>query len=273
MGKTPFCLIFAAAAVILASCAGGEPAVPDVKKLEAQRAAIEDKICALNEKIELAKEERKKFANLAELMSGEKPPSAPAIETDDEKRLKEEQAKLREVMDQLSEVYHSYKETSEEQERTMRFAEAKRLCAGNLDAGAEDLRAMRLSLSSFRSSDPQYQEAQRLLSYLDGKLEAKDRETKKKSEDVQKKRFEAETASLSERGKKIKREHPDWTVEECDLISCGKIQTGMIEEQVRVALGAPFEVKNTGSRSKWIYGENSFACVYFEEGVCVMIQQ
>jgi hypothetical protein len=257
--------------------------MPDVKGLEEERAKIEERIKTLSNKLHLARQMQKRTLNIDSVMNqmpGENPASQAAARTEDiinempeARQLKEEEAKLSVVINQLSEINLLLQEKAKSEERKKKFSEAKKLFANSLDATYEELLAIKNALVSFKLTEPQYQEAQKLLAYVNDKIEMKSKKLERKKKAIENERFEIETSALNDHGKRLKREHPNWSVEECDLISKGKIKTGMVEEQVRLALGEPYAIKANSARSKWILRENSTACVYFEGGVCVAIQQ
>jgi hypothetical protein len=256
--------------------------LPDARKLEEEKVRIEERISQLSKKLSMMKYQHKRTINLDGVMghmTGEIQQTQDTAveeliaELPEAKQLKEEEARLATVMNQLAEISRLNNKLLSSEERMKSFSEARRLFINNLDATNEELVVIKGALESFKSTEDEYLEAQKLLVFINEKIALKSKKIKRKNQAVENERFEAETASLDDKGKRLKREHPGWTTEECDLISKGKIKTGMIEEQVRAALGEPFSIKANSARSKWILRENSTACVYFEGGVCVAIQQ
>ncbi|TAL16124.1 hypothetical protein EPN96_10960 [bacterium] len=257
--------------------------LPDTRKLEEEKVRIEERISQLSKKLALIKQQQKRTVNIDGVMtqiSGERPPEQETAAIDDlvsempeAKQLKEEEARLEIVMNQMAEIRQLHNKKTRFEERAIRFSQARQFLKNNLDATNEELVAIKNSLESFKTTEDEYQEVQKLLVFINEKIAVKSKKIDRKNQAIERERFEAETASLDDKGKRLKKEHPNWSVEECDLISKGKIKTGMLEEQVKVALGEPFEIKRTSTRSKWILRKNSTACLYFEEGICVAIQQ
>lgn len=135
-------------------------------------------------------------------------------------------------------------------------------------------------LISIDSSAPDYSEARRLLPQVAKKrdeiIEKRLEEKRKQDKIEEQKQFERETAGLNAKGKRLKQKHPEWSIEECDLISRGKITIGMTKEQVRAAWGRPYTVNTTtaayGTHEQWVMHEMGSSYVYFEDGICTAIQ-
>lgn len=101
-------------------------------------------------------------------------------------------------------------------------------------------------------------------------------ENRKKEALEKKRQFEAETANLSAKGKRLKAKYPDWSVEDCDTISKRRIRIGMTTEQVAAAWGRPYRINRshfpTGLHEQWVMDEMGPNYVYFENGICTSFQ-
>lgn len=97
---------------------------------------------------------------------------------------------------------------------------------------------------------------------------------KEKAKEAQK---ESNRLPLTEKGKKIKNKHPDWSNRICNVIASRQIEIGMTNEQVRVSWGNPYKINTTtssnGDREQWVYGEIHSDYVYFENGIMTVLQQ
>lgn len=75
---------------------------------------------------------------------------------------------------------------------------------------------------------------------------------------------------------KLCAKHPDWTDDQCELISGKRIAIGMDSEQVRTAWGKPHRVNRTfyGTRTheQWVMSSGGGSYVYFENGIVTSIQ-
>ena len=73
---------------------------------------------------------------------------------------------------------------------------------------------------------------------------------------------------------KIFKLHPDWSKENCVLISQHQVQIGMIREMCIMAWGRPTDInRSTGSwgvHEQWVYNSKSF--LYLENGILTSLQ-
>jgi hypothetical protein len=86
-----------------------------------------------------------------------------------------------------------------------------------------------------------------------------------------------ENQALTEKGKKIKAKHADWTNEICNTIGDKKIYAGMTAEQVKTAWGKPYKINTTiiGDREheQWVMHKYGSDYVYFDNGIMTSLQQ
>jgi len=86
-----------------------------------------------------------------------------------------------------------------------------------------------------------------------------------------------ENEALTEKGKKIKVKHPQWTNEICNTIAAKKIYVGMTADQVRAAWGKPYKINTTiignTEHERWVMHEYGSTYVYFDNGVMTSLQQ
>jgi len=85
-----------------------------------------------------------------------------------------------------------------------------------------------------------------------------------------------ENQALTEKGKKIKAKHADWTNEICNTIGDKKIYAGMTAEQVKTAWGKPYKINTTiiGDREheQWVMHKYGSDYVYFDNGIMTSLQ-
>lgn len=88
--------------------------------------------------------------------------------------------------------------------------------------------------------------------------------------------YSASSKSLTKAGKRVRKNHPNWDDETCNVIGSGKINIGMTKEQVRAAWGRPYKVNQTinanGTSEQWVMRESGGSYVYFEGDTCTTIQ-
>lgn len=160
------------------------------------------------------------------------------------------------------------------------LSKAKSLLAKAPNLSDEEWLSLNNHLTSIDSSTPEYTEASNLLPPVAQKRDAiikKRLEEKRNQEKIEEKnRFDQETAGLNAKGKRLKKKHPEWSIEDCDTISKNRIQIGMDEEQVKAAWGRPYRVNTTttayGTHEQWVMHEMGSTYVYFENGICTSIQ-
>jgi len=86
--------------------------------------------------------------------------------------------------------------------------------------------------------------------------------------------YEAHLLELrQERFEVIRKNHPSWTIEDCELITDKKIRLGMTDEMVRLSWGRPSDINRSvgvwGVHEQWIYriGEYTRNYLYFRNGI------
>lgn len=83
---------------------------------------------------------------------------------------------------------------------------------------------------------------------------------------------------LTEKGKKIKAKHQDWSNDVCNTIAEKKIRVGMTDAQVRASWGKPYKINSTvntyGTSEQWVMSDGGGSdYVYFDNGVMTSLQQ
>lgn len=83
---------------------------------------------------------------------------------------------------------------------------------------------------------------------------------------------------LTEKGKKVKQKHPDWSNRVSNSVGDKKIFIGMTDHQVIAAWGPPHKVNTTtgtyGSHEQWVMHDSPDSdYVYFQNGILTSIQQ
>lgn len=160
------------------------------------------------------------------------------------------------------------------------LAKAKILLAKAPNLSDEEWLSVNNQLTAIDSEASDYTEARKLLPPVAKKrdeiIEKRLKEQRKQEQIEAQEQLERETAGLSVKGKRLKMKHPEWSIEECDLISRGRIRIGMTKEQVRAAWGRPYRVNTTtaayGTHEQWVMHEMGSSYVYFEDGICTAIQ-
>ena len=86
-----------------------------------------------------------------------------------------------------------------------------------------------------------------------------------------------ENVALTEKGKKVKTKHPDWTNEICNTVADKKIYAGMTADQVKAAWGKPYKINSTitgnTEHEQWVMHEYGNDYVYFDNGIMTSLQQ
>lgn len=87
-----------------------------------------------------------------------------------------------------------------------------------------------------------------------------------------------DATQLTEKGKKIKAKHPQWSNEICNVIGEKRIRIGMTAEQVIAAWGKPHKINTTvgswGKHEQWVvHASIDSDYLYFENGKLTSIQQ
>lgn len=94
---------------------------------------------------------------------------------------------------------------------------------------------------------------------------------------AQEQKAKIENAPLTEKGKKIKTKHPDWTNEICNTVADKKIYAGMTADQVKAAWGKPYKINSTITgnieHEQWVMHEYGNDYVYFDNGIMTSLQQ
>lgn len=160
------------------------------------------------------------------------------------------------------------------------LAQAKLLLAKAPNLSDDQWLNLNNHLAAIDSNAPDYAEARKLLPPVAKKrdeiVEKRLIEKRKQEKIEEKKRLEQEIAGLNAKGKRLKQKHPEWSVDECDTISKGKINIGMTKEQVAAAWGRPYHINKThnayGTHEQWVMHEMGSSYVYFEDGICTAIQ-
>jgi hypothetical protein len=83
---------------------------------------------------------------------------------------------------------------------------------------------------------------------------------------------------LSKKGKNIKKVHPDWNNDDCNVIAEKKVRIGMRRDQVIAAWGKPYQVNETkgswGIHEQWVMSDSMYSdYLYFENGILTSMQQ
>jgi hypothetical protein len=84
--------------------------------------------------------------------------------------------------------------------------------------------------------------------------------------------------SLTKSAIKIKKNHPDWPNDICNIIGDKKISIGMTSTQVKAAWGRPYKINTTdtayGTREQWVMSDSyNSSYLYFDNGILKSIQQ
>ncbi len=101
-------------------------------------------------------------------------------------------------------------------------------------------------------------------------------ELKKRKAEEETELKEAEKA-LTPKAKRIRSKHPEWSIDDCEMIAKGEIRVGMTADKVIAAWGKPYQVNKTttdnGIHEQWVMNSGlPSSYVYFENGVCTTIQ-
>lgn len=157
---------------------------------------------------------------------------------------------------------------------------AKKILANNTNIADSDYVSAKELLGKVDPQSKEYPEAQSLQQSISGKIDAinkKQEENKKKQELLEKKqRLNIRLYGLNAIGKRLAIKHPDWSSDDCDTISKGKISLGMTTDQVQAAWGRPYRINRThgsyGTHEQWVMHELGNTYVYFENDICTTIQ-